>query len=332
MDVDRPHRCASSYRSKAIKLLWNLGCVATVVGIWPRFIEPNLLFTTRLILGMGHVPSALEGLKIAQFSDLHLHPEVSERFLEKLVQRVMAWKPDIIVFTGDFLCYSQMTDAQRLENFLKRFSAPFGCYCIFGNHDYQSYVAVNGAGDYDVVDKVPFELCKGIKRLLVRQKVSGLMSPRLRQLVPHTALVELLEKTPFQMLENRTVQIKIRGSILNLCGVGEFMVNRCNPRQAFATYDERYPGIVLAHNPDCVKRLQNYPGEIILCGHVHGGQINLPWVRSRMVVLEDPSLVRGMHTVGGKSVHINRGLGSTLRFRLFAAPELSLITLKGRTS
>ncbi len=317
-------------RAKTIKLLWDLGCAISLVGIWPRFIEPNLLSTTRLPVAIRDLPPALEGFKIAQFSDLHLHPAVPDAFLDKLSHRILSWQPDLIVFTGDYLCYSRISDGQRLKAFLNRFHAPFGCYGVFGNHDYQSYVAVNPEGDYDIVEQIPQELSKIVRRLLRRQPVKGIMSPRLKQLVPQRDLVKLLRETPFISLENEGTLVKVGDSALNVCGVGEYMANRFQPGVAFEHYDHRFPGLVLAHNPDCLPHLAAYPGDLILCGHVHGGQINLPWVRSRFVVLENPQYTGGEYRVGDKSVYVNRGVGGTMRFRLFASPEVTLMTLKKR--
>ncbi len=299
----------------------------SIIGIWPRFIEPNLLFTTRLSLPIAKLPEDLEGLKIAQFSDLHLQPDVPDHFLDRLFRKIQHWEPDLVVFTGDFLCYSKMSDPIRLKSFLSRFNAPLGCYTIFGNHDYQSYVAVNAAGDYDIVESVPGEISKGFRRVLSKQKVTGVYSPRLGALQPNAELTSLLAGTPFELLDNRTIQIPVKKSALNLTGVGEYMASHFDPDQAFRGYDTQLPGIVLAHNPDCLPRLEAFPGDVILCGHLHGGQINLPWVRGRFVVLENPNFVRGTFRYGNKWVHISRGLGGTLRFRFRASPELTLITL-----
>ncbi|TXI41177.1 MAG: UDP-2,3-diacylglucosamine diphosphatase LpxG [Nitrosomonas sp.] len=328
MNSDNSHHQAPSLRSRTVKFLWDLGWTASIVGIWPRFIEPELLSVTSLPLAIKDLPQPLEGLKIAQFSDLHLHPGVSDRFLNKLWNKISSWKPDLIVFTGDYLCYSKMTDEKRLKTFLQRFQAPLGCYAIFGNHDYQSYVAVNREGDYDIIEKVPSEIWKGLQRLFRRQVVKGKMSPRLTsRLVPSRDLVRLLRDTPFQPIENETVLLKIGDSALNLCGVGEYMANRFLPAQAFQHYDNRFPGLILAHNPDCIPHLESYPGDVVLCGHVHGGQVNLPWLRNRFVILENPQYVKGLHRVKDKWVYINRGLGGTMRFRLFSVPEVTLITL-----
>lgn len=318
-----------SKRARIVKYLWDFGCAFSIIGIWPRYIEPNLINISHLDLPVPQLPEACEGLKIAQFSDLHLNKSVTDNFLDRIVTKVNNWCPDIIVFTGDFLCHSRISSAERLQKFLRGFSAPLGCYCIFGNHDYEGYVAVNSEGQYDVMDKVPIDQFKGLKRIFCGLKVKGSVSTRLKKGLPlHSELIALLADTPFKILENQSELIHVGSSAINVVGLGEYMVNRFDPEVAFKHYNVKYPGILLAHNPDAIPKLLKYPGDVILCGHVHGGQVNLPWLRKRFVVLENPQYVRGTFHENGKWIHINRGLGGTLRFRLFSSPELSFITLK----
>ncbi len=282
-----------SASSKVIKCLWDIGCVASIVGIWPRYIEPNLLCTTTISLPIEKLPTNLVGLKIAQFSDLHIGSSLPERTLDKVYQKISAWKPDLIVFTGDFICYADLSQPERLKQFLQKFNAPLGCYAIYGNHDYSSYVGVNASGDYDILDSVPGEIGRGFNRILNKLNVSGRMSPRLATLGPHRELPSLLAETPFRLLENETIQLQVKKAVLNLTGLGEYMANRCQPQAAFAHYDSSAPGITLVHNPDGLPHLRTYPGDVVLCGHVHGGQVNVPWVRGRFVVMENPNIVVG---------------------------------------
>ena len=90
-------------------LCWNAWCCLSIVGIWPRFIEPTLLKKSYVKLKIPKLPLDLQGLKIAQFSDLHLHSKVSDSFLRKIKQKIDSFQPDIIFFTGDFLCFSLLS-------------------------------------------------------------------------------------------------------------------------------------------------------------------------------------------------------------------------------
>ena len=320
MESTPPHR---RLIKRVAPFLWDVACVASVVGIWPRYIEPNLLKVSNLSFPVRDLPESLNGLRFVQFSDLHIHPGVPDRFLRRLADKLQALKPDLLLFTGDFLCYSKMRDQERLLHFLQQLHARHGCYAIFGNHDYNYYVGINGEGNYDILDRVQTEVVRGVARVVCGHTLRFERSPRLSEVAPQHQLLELLQKTPFELLENQTRQIPVGSTSLNICGLGEYMAGRFQPEKAFASYDPRFPGLILAHNPDCVKYLQKFPGDVILCGHVHGGQVNLPWVRDRLVLLEDKTYVRGTYPLGNRWVHVNRGVGGTFRFRLFSIPEIT---------
>jgi predicted MPP superfamily phosphohydrolase len=319
-----PSKTSTSFGSP----LWDLFCTASIVGIWPRFIEPKLIFTTRLGIKIPGLPEDLNGLKILQISDLHLNPNITNSFLKRLQQSIEALKPDLIVFTGDFICYSNLLEPERLAKFFQSLHAPYGCFAILGNHDYAECVSINALGEYDVIDPFPSSLTKAFKRLLQKITLAKTSSERAKKIPLKKDLVDLISTTSFTLLHNETKTIKVKNTFLNICGLGEYMLGRTIPSEAFRNYDERYPGIILLHNPDGAPLLKNYPGDIILSGHTHGGQVNLPWMWRKFTLLENMSFKKGLVDFEGRKIYINRGIGSVLQFRWFAPPEILLLTLQ----
>lgn len=307
---------------------WNAWCCLSVIGIWPRFIEHKLLKKTSLKLQISKLPFDLQGLKIAQFSDLHLHAKVSDRFLHKIKQKIDSYQPDIIFFTGDFLCFSLCLDLERLQKFLNSLHAPLGCFAVLGNHDYAEFVSVNPEGNYDVLDSKTGSLGKIFKRLWTKTVLTRQTTERAKAVTFNETLEDLLKKTPFKLLKNETVLQPVKNSFLNITGIEEYITGRCNLLKAFQNFDPNYPGIILAHNPDSVPSLLKYPGEVILCGHTHGGQVNLPWLWKKFTLMENPQFKRGLVRVLNKWIYINRGVGSIMQFRWFAKPEILLLTLE----
>ncbi len=313
-------------------LLWDLWCCVSVLGIWPRFIEPYLIFETNKKLPISSLHPDLEGFKILQFSDLHFHAKTPQFFLDKLTARINGLYPDLILFTGDFICKANLEAPARLQAFLSSLKAPFGCYCIFGNHDYEEYVTISKDGKYDIsYNRESSFIVEGFKKLLSPSPALSGPTSRVSALSPHPELVRLLEGTPFTFLDNRAIQIKIGDATLNLCGLGDHFLNRCKPDVAFKNYQTEHPGIILSHNPDTISKLQHFPGNILLSGHTHGGQINLPFVVQKTVQLEDNSLLRGWIDTKKKPLYVNRGVGAPRPFRWFSPPELLLLTLQGST-
>lgn len=309
--------------------LWDLWCVISIVGIWPRFIEPKMLAVKRKTVAIPNIPPQLKGLKIAQFSDLHLNLGMTDRFIEKIVRKIREWEPDILVFTGDFLNRASLEDESRLKQVLNSFPiAKHGNYAILGNHDYDRFVSINADGEYDVLEDRGSPISKGMERLFSKSKLQKRWTERVAGLMPHKDLVRLLKDTPFQLLHNETIQIPIQDSFLNLTGLGEYLARRLDTGKAFEQYKKKFPGIVLVHNPDAIPDLLKEAGEIILCGHTHGGQINLPLIHKKITVMEHPQFKRGEFYLNGKWIYVSVGIGSIMTFRWFAMPEIVFLTLK----
>ncbi len=307
--------------------LWDLWCVVSIIGIWPRFIEPNLISVTKLKMNILPKFTTLKNLKIVQFSDLHFSEQMSDSFLRRLTSKILKQSPDIIVFTGDFLCYSKLVDEERLKQFLNTLHAPFGCYAVFGNHDYKSFVSINEKGEYDVIENSSSTLIKGFKRLFSTIKIQKKMTERVGSVGFHEKLKSLLEQTPFEVLHNKTKLVELPDGKLNLIGLGEYSLGRSLPETAFKNVDLSYPSLVLCHNPDCLGLLKNYPADMILSGHTHGGQVNIPLLRKKFILMENKRLVKGLVFEDNKKIYINRGIGSVMKFRWFAIPEILDLTL-----
>ncbi len=96
---------------------------------------------------------------------------------------------------------------------------------------------------------------------------------------------------------------------------------------------EGAPDILLTHSPDGWESRARQGGKLILCGHKHGGQIALPGGRALAAPDENgvgffPAYASGLFKRDGTAVYVSRGLGtSVLPLRLFARPELAVITL-----
>jgi len=303
---------------------------ASLVGIWPRFIEPRRVKVTHLVWELNHNQRHLNGFTLIHLTDLHFRQKMPQTFLNRILRKVKQEKPDLILFTGDFLCYSRLESEERFTSFLCNLEAPMGAFCTFGNHDYAAYVTLNRSGMYDVLPP-PNPLAgifKGMKTLLTQPKTGKGVSSKVLNIPLHASLCRVLTATPFKPLENATVSLPIG---LNLTGLGDLALGRCRPEIAFAGYEPSLPGIVLSHNPDTVPSLLSYPGEWILSGHTHGEQIHLPWpkwgrkISQKLARLENSAYTRGLFTIGNKKLYVNRGLGCHKPFRLFSPPEICVI-------
>lgn len=309
--------------------LWDFWCLCSLVGIWPRFLEPSLLTTSSISISIPDLPKDLTGFKIVQFSDLHWHSAFSRPMLAKLQQKICALKPDLIVFTGDLLSKSHFSETAPLKKFLQSLTAPAGCFAVLGNHDYARYVTLDKDGDYAVdTSHLESNLNKGLKRLFSTLLPTGHFKESVKEVEEHPELCSLYRETPFRLLKNETLQIPWKQSFLNLTGLEDYMLGRLDPKKAFNGYDPSYPGIVLCHNPDAFPLLKAHPGDLLVAGHTHGGQVNLPGLWRKFCMIEHPEFKRGLCRLGQKWAYINRGIGGLLKFRWCSLPEITLFTLR----
>lgn len=298
--------------------LWDGFCLLSLVGIYPRFIEPKRLTISRL--QFSH--PILKKIKLVQFSDLHFSKKTSSRFLKKLAHTINQEQGDVIVFTGDCLCNGVLEDEERLLTFFNSIQAPH-CLAIVGNHDYSVPIGINSQGDYDTVVKMP-ELMQGFLRLFTPISPTKTVTPSAKKATLHPSLPALFAKTPFTLLYNQSTTLSLQDCRLNIVGLGEHMTGQAAPH-AFDKINPSYPTLVLLHNPDGAPSISSCPGDLILAGHTHGGQINLPWFWKRFTLLENPHFKSGLKEVSNKRLYINRGVGSSFPFRLFSPPEVTVI-------
>ena len=92
-------------------------------------------FRLRRFAGPGVHAQALDHLRVAHLTDLHVGRVTPVPIQEMAVRLTNAAKPDLVVITGDFVCHSQLY-LDQLSWIVSSFEAPV--LCVLGNHDYWS--------------------------------------------------------------------------------------------------------------------------------------------------------------------------------------------------
>jgi predicted MPP superfamily phosphohydrolase len=107
------------------------GAAAFAVAGW---MGSRRLRVRRLRAHWPDLPPALDGLRIAQLTDLHVGPQTSRRFLARVRAAVADARPDVVALTGD-LVDDHAPDVAHLAAGLGALGAPLGVYAVPGNHD-----------------------------------------------------------------------------------------------------------------------------------------------------------------------------------------------------
>jgi predicted MPP superfamily phosphohydrolase len=81
------------------------------------------------------LPAALDGLTVAQISDLHCGPFAPEALVDAWVRRTNALDADVVAVTGDLIAHGD-AHIDAVARALGRLRAPRGVFVSLGNHDH----------------------------------------------------------------------------------------------------------------------------------------------------------------------------------------------------
>ncbi|WP_110111763.1 metallophosphoesterase [Bacillus sp. CGMCC 1.16541] len=129
-----------SFLKRFLSLSFGSMIAASGGYVYAKYIEPNRLDIVRQTIHASNLPASFDGMKIVQFSDIHLGLSYHLPHLEKLIDTMNALHPDIVLFTGDLIDIpNEYQHANEVAPILKRIQAPLGKYSIYGNHDHGGY-------------------------------------------------------------------------------------------------------------------------------------------------------------------------------------------------
>jgi len=147
----------------------------------------------------------------------------------------------------------------------------------------------------------------------------------------------LFAGTAVRVLVNESAHLEHEGSALWLCGL-ENGYGSPGSLAALAEFDalpaDGELRLVLAHRPDVVSTLAPASRvDLVVCGHTHGGQVQLPWFGPPFILSNVPRAVGagGLSELGGHKIYVSRGIGwehgHAPRVRFRCPPEVSILTL-----
>ena len=231
------------------------------------------------------VEMAVRARRILHVSDLHVSDGMTAEELEEGLKAGLAMRPDLICLTGDFVSDTSGFDEAGLVRMLRRASATAPCYAVLGNHDGGAWLARHGG--------------------------SG-----------STARIgDIVARSGVALLRNEAV---VEGG-LNIVGLEDLWGGAFDAERAFGGLSGGESTVVLCHNPDGKERMRHLPWQLMLSGHTHGGQGQIPGLKPLWAPVRDKRFISGLHPWAGRKLFITRGLGSPKHVRAFCRPELSLL-------
>jgi predicted MPP superfamily phosphohydrolase len=149
---------------------------------------------------------------------------------------------------------------------------------------------------------------------------------------PQAKASNLSELEPATLLRNEGRLVELRGRRIWIAGVDPYLVLRGRPRldpNELAAGDADF-SLLLCHYPDVLDLLEPGRFDLVLSGHLHGGQICLPYPGGKILLAHPRApYTSGIYRTQAAAMHVSPGLGTTfVPFRFAAPPEATELVLR----
>lgn len=127
-----------------------------------------------------------------------------------------------------------------------------------------------------------------------------------------------------RVLRNSHARVERDGRALWLAGVDDLWFD-CDLPRALRGVPAAAPRLLLCHNPAIILQAALHGVDLVLSGHTHGGQVNLPGLAP---LLARTRFLSGWDRLHQTHIYVNRGLGkSIVPFRIGCPPEIAVFQL-----
>ena len=234
-------------------------------------------------------PKLTAEVRLAVVTDFH-----SSDNADDVVAMVASCAPDAVLLVGDlFDDDTQNRPPERTLSLMRQLGAQYPCYYVSGNHEAWT-------GEMD-------------------------------------ALYQQTADAGVTVLRMSSGVLTVRGQRIALCGIPDpyEMVFSGAPdteeqlRQAMENVDSADFTVLLAHRPELLAKYAQFPFDLVVSGHAHGGQVRIPGVLNGLYAPNQgwfPKLAGGAYTQDGTTLIVSRGLAVRTRLpRIFNRPEVVLV-------
>lgn len=141
---------------------------------------------------------------------------------------------------------------------------------------------------------------------------------------------QILYDSNFEIIENKAMRIrKDTQDYIYLVGLPIVTSTSIDTTTLFADIPEEAYVITLCHTPDIYTLLPTTQVDVLLSGHSHGHQINLPFYGENGKIIGNENHPLGLNHLDGIRVYVSKGIGTTKQnIRLFCDPEIPIFRLQ----
>lgn len=289
---------AQNWQSLSPRRRWGIFAACLVfeavywISIYAWFVEPRQLVVREVAIVSEDWRGA--PLRIVALSDTHVGgPHVDAARMERIVRRVNALRPDLVVLLGDYANGHAPRDArspaeeQEITGGIGAFGAliaRYGVVSVIGNHDVW----------YD-----------------------------------RRAITTSLQDAGAAVLWNRNIVVNREGGAFIVAGLEDDTTSHPDFAAALDGAPANTDTIIISHSPDPFEDMPAGPA-LMLAGHGHCGQVTIPLIGRPILPLRNKRY--GCHLVeeNGKRMYVTAGIGTSIvPVRFLNPPEIVVITLSG---
>ena len=271
---------------KFIRFLFFVLLFFLLLLIYGRYVGTDGLITKEYTIN-ANIDESFNGLKIVHFSDLHYLRITNKETLQKVVDEINLINPDIVFFTGDLIDKDfKLKDKEKnnLITLLSNIKSKYGKYAVMGNNDY-------------IKDEELFK--------------------------------EIYSSSNFILLQNNyDIIYGNNNDKIFIGGTDSYSFDKADISKImeyFTNNEDINYKIILCHEPDYIdKILKDYDVNLVLSGHSHNGQINIPYIKKFFLPKGSRKYYDNYYRVKDTDLYISSGIGvSRLNLRMFNKPSIN---------
>lgn len=264
-------------------------CCASLTALYALYIEPAILTVTERTIANSELPSSFEGKKVAYISDIHIGKYYKEKEFARLIGKINALSPDILLIGGDIVDRSigeaDAADPVAIGTLLKSVRAPMGIYAVEGNHDIED------------------------------RNTRAFMQ-------------QVYDTAGIKVLMNQNVLIQTGGAQIAIAGLKESYFHKPDADAAYRGIPTGTFTIGMVHQPDYAKQFLPHKTPLVLAGHSHGGLVVLPFYGPVFKVADAIEMTKGVYHIEETEIYVSNGIGFVIvKARLGTPPEIVLYRL-----
>ena len=125
---------------------------------------------------------------------------------------------------------------------------------------------------------------------------------------------DIMNEAGFQVLRNESTTLQVQGETINIMGGDEGMMGWHDPRITTEGIEEEEINLLLLHEPDLIEEYNEYPIDLTLSGHSHGGQVSIPFYGPIIKNHLAEKYYKGLYTMNNErktKLYVSSGLGNT---------------------